>query len=95
MNSRRCCGCGRTLPLTGEHWHRNAKRSDGFAAACRDCANARRVELNAAQGVSSRGMNSQHQLAMEVMYDNLHKLLQQRRRQPATPHALLTLRRTR
>lgn len=35
-------GCGRTLPLTDEHWHRNRTNALGWHGYCKDCANKQR-----------------------------------------------------
>ena len=44
--ARICRGpCGRTLPLTTEHWYRRTRSVDGFQARCRDCT---RADLDAA-----------------------------------------------
>jgi hypothetical protein len=36
-----CTTCGRTLPATAEHFHRQKRNRDGLVAECKACCNAR------------------------------------------------------
>ena len=38
MNTKACCRCGQDLPADAEHFTRDAKKPEGIANRCRECA---------------------------------------------------------
>lgn len=53
MGVRKCCGCGKTHPLTNEFFHANRKEKSGYIYRCKVCQNAKTSEIKLAKYLSS------------------------------------------
>lgn len=53
MQVRRCCGCGKTHPLTKEFFHASRKEKSGYGYCCKVCKTAKNREISLAKRLSS------------------------------------------
>jgi|5B_taG_2_1085324.scaffolds.fasta_scaffold13939_3 hypothetical protein len=53
MEVRKCCGCGKTHPLTNEFFHVCRKDKSGYAYRCKVCTNTKNREKKLAERLSS------------------------------------------
>ena len=53
MRVRKCCGCGKTHPLTKEFFHVSRKDKSGYTYRCKVCINTKNREVKLAKRLSS------------------------------------------
>jgi len=53
MEVRKCCGCGKTHPLTKEFFHASRKEKSGYGYCCKVCVNTKNKEKKLAERLNS------------------------------------------
>ena len=53
MEVRKCCGCGKTHPLTNEFFHASRKEKSGYGYCCKVCVNTKNKEKKLAERLNS------------------------------------------
>lgn len=56
---KRCCSCGRTLPINALFFARNRGRKDGFSSICKECDKRKRIDKGGQSKDDNRYKNAQ------------------------------------